>query len=636
MQPTKSFYRFFARCLLKFSIMRLITLLLTLGLAQLLHAQCEMFPILYLGNDTLLCPGQTITYQLPSGYQYHSWGNGSNSSQFTVSQTDTVILTVSNETPNLVVNGDFESGNVGFTSSYIYGTGGAWGLLSNPGQYAIATSPNLTHTNFSNCVDHTATGPGNMLVANGSSTPNTAVWCQSVNVSNNTDFVFSAWIGNALNDPNVSNLQFTINGVQLGPIFSTTPVACTWNQFYQTWNSGLNNTAQLCIVNQNTTGGGNDFIIDDIYFGAVCNQVDSVIVLFDTSYVSAGPDLQFCANETESFTASSNYPFPVYTWEGTTSGENFTPTASGYYSVTGISPFGCPLIDSALATITPMPWDIDQVVAQPTACGSNSGAVYVTTTGTFNDPPVYTWNGPGASNPNQINASVWTNLGTGWYYLTIESDGCFRYDSAQVTPTNPPVADFNADIISGCSPLTVNFTNTSQNIGTCNWNFGNGQTASVNDLSSQQQQYTASATVQLIVTQGNCADTAALVISVDICGCTDPLALNYNPAATVSDGSCTYPIPPNPVIETYNIFTPDGNGDNDLFFVSATNVIDIELTILNRWGTAVFSGKSASPEWNGEIDGLPAAEGTYFYMYKINALNGEIIEGHGFVELVRK
>jgi len=109
MQPDKSFYRFFAKCLLKFSIMRLITLLFAISFGQLLYAQCEMFPVLNLGNDTLLCPGQTITFQLPSGYQYHSWGNGSNSSQFTVSQTDTVILSVSNETPNLVVNGNFES-----------------------------------------------------------------------------------------------------------------------------------------------------------------------------------------------------------------------------------------------------------------------------------------------------------------------------------------------------------------------------------------------------------------------------------------------------------------------------------------------------------------------------------------------
>lgn len=112
-------------------------------MTQIAQAQCEQFPVLNLGPDTLLRPGQTITYTLPPGYQIHNWGNGSNSSQFTVSQTDTVILTVSNDRPNLVVNGDFESGNTGFTSSYINGTGGAWGLLSNPGQYAIATSPKL-------------------------------------------------------------------------------------------------------------------------------------------------------------------------------------------------------------------------------------------------------------------------------------------------------------------------------------------------------------------------------------------------------------------------------------------------------------------------------------------------------------
>ncbi|MBP8238810.1 MAG: hypothetical protein KAX50_02540, partial [Saprospiraceae bacterium] len=29
-----------------------------------------------------------------------------------------------------------------------------------------------------------------------------------------------------------------------------------------------------------------------------------------------------------------------------------------------------------------------------------------------------------------------------------------------------------------------------------------------------------------------------------VCGCNDPAALNYNPAATVNDGSCTYPPPP--------------------------------------------------------------------------------------------
>jgi len=45
-----------------------------------------------------------------------------------------------------------------------------------------------------------------MLVANGSGTPNTSVWCQTINIDPNTNYLFSAWFMNALNDFNVSDL----------------------------------------------------------------------------------------------------------------------------------------------------------------------------------------------------------------------------------------------------------------------------------------------------------------------------------------------------------------------------------------------------------------------------------------------
>lgn len=597
----------------------ILSLVSSLAVIQAANAQCSQYPVLEIGNDTTLCVGSSITYTVPTGYDDFAWSTGAFSNSITVSAPDTIVLQVLNVSNNLVVNGDFESGNTGFSSAYVYGTGGTWGLLSNPGQYAISTSPSLVHNNFSVCSDHTS-GSGNMLIANGSSTPNTSVWCQTVNVTPNTDYNFSAWIGNALNDPNISNLQFSVNNVQIGSIFSTTPVACIWTEFNQVWNSGSATTAQLCIVNQNTTGGGNDFIIDDITFQETCVQYDTIIVTYDTSTVSAGSDIAFCENESESFTASANFANPVFVWETGTTGATFTPTSSGTYTVSTLTPIGCIISDSAVATITAMPWNIDLVDSEPTSCGSNDGVVYVTTTGTFVGQPIYTWNGPGATNSNQINASVWQNLSAGWYYISIESQGCFRYDSIEVTTLNPPQAILTATPLSGYAPLSVDFTNSSVNGISYTWDFGDGNTATTTDLSGQTELYSqpGTYTVTLVTINGNCTDTATVTIIVN----------EYIP-----------PIPPVIVpvdIQFPNVITPNNDLLNDVFEPTVLlNIQSLEITVLNRWGNVVYQSNSTTSFWDGKVSGNPASEGVYFYKYKAVGAQGELFEGQGNVTLTR-
>ena len=88
-----------------------------------------------------------------------------------VNQTTTYTVNVSGTSNmNLITNGNFNAGFAGFTSDYIPGTGGPFGLLSSEGQYAVSTNASLTHTNFANCPDHT--GGGNMLVVNGAGDTN--------------------------------------------------------------------------------------------------------------------------------------------------------------------------------------------------------------------------------------------------------------------------------------------------------------------------------------------------------------------------------------------------------------------------------------------------------------------------------
>ncbi len=238
------------------------------------------------GPDITLCgPGQTVNLGASVSGPYLSavWSpatglsnpNSPNTSA-TVNQTTTYTLTVTGlGTENLIQNGDFSAGLTGFSSNYVPGTGGPWGILSNEGTFAVATNPNLTHTAFASCGDHT--GGGNMLVVNGAGTPNQDVWCQTVNVTPNTNYAFGAWATSVVsNSPAI--LQISINGGLLGSPFTLPSATCQWTQFFQLWNSGGAVSATICIVNQNTQTGGNDFALDDIFFGPVCQETAQVTV----------------------------------------------------------------------------------------------------------------------------------------------------------------------------------------------------------------------------------------------------------------------------------------------------------------------------------------------------------------------
>jgi gliding motility-associated-like protein len=115
------------------------------------------------------------------------------------------------------------------------------------------------------------------------------------------------------------------------------------------------------------------------------------------------------------------------------------------------------------------------------------------------------------------------------------------------------------------------------------------------------------------------------------CGCTDPNALNYNPLATIDNGSCQYQKP-----NVANIFTPNGDGSNDLFSLNLVNAEKVQLVILNRWGNVMFEDEGINPAWNGKTaTGIPVSSGVYFYKFSASLKNGENLEGNGFIDLIR-
>ena len=78
-------------------------------------------------------------------------------------------ISASPNAANLLVNGDFSLGNMGFTSDYIFTDD-----TEPEGTYCINTDPHNCHPGGASYGDHT-TGTGLMLNANGAVTPNQTV-----------------------------------------------------------------------------------------------------------------------------------------------------------------------------------------------------------------------------------------------------------------------------------------------------------------------------------------------------------------------------------------------------------------------------------------------------------------------------
>lgn len=211
------------------------------------------------------------------GLSNYTWSTGETTQSITVHSSDTYWWETIDLTNNKVVNGDFTNGNTGFSSSYTYiapsGSTGGSGALSAEGYYSITTNPKNTHTNFASFGDHTnnSTGQRNMMVVNGAQAPGVTIWTESITVQPNTDYIFSVWFTSAHPD-NPGQLNFSINGSQLGAPILLTSGTPDWKNFTVRWNSGNSTAATIGMVNQNTVANGNDFALDDIVFAPVCRN----------------------------------------------------------------------------------------------------------------------------------------------------------------------------------------------------------------------------------------------------------------------------------------------------------------------------------------------------------------------------
>lgn len=88
------------------------------------------------------------------------------------------------------------------------------------------------------------------------------------------------------------------------------------------------------------------------------------------------------------------------------------------------------------------------------------------------------------------------------------------------------------------------------------------------------------------------------------------------------------PDPEEPIYELPNVFTPNGDGINDVFIprnITPDLITYVKMHIFNRWGRTVYDTDDIFINWNGRVggNGQPCSPGTYFYVCDVEMTTPE-------------
>lgn len=337
-----------------------------------------------------------------------------------------------------------------------------------------------------------------------------------------------------------------------------------------------------------------------------CTATSQVTITVNPNPVAAaGPDVSICHGSSVLLSASGG---DTYSWSpasGLSNSTSASPTASPgsttQYIVTVSTTAGCMDKDTVVVNVN------NAILLGPVSvvaetCTDANGAITVggVTGGTA--PYTYSLNGgPSQSSP------VFSSLGQGTYIIRVtDAAGCSETQTVTVGRITNVDASFTADPGSGSYPLTVNFTNTSTGATSYTWDFGNSASSL---LSNPSTVYSGSGVYEVTLYASNgpvCADSAKFTINV------------YEEMVFV--------IP--------NIFTPNGDNNNDVFRVRSTGLTELSGTIFNRWGKKLYEWKGdANSGWDGKVNGNVVEDGTYYYVLRLKSADGTEKELKGYVQV---
>ncbi len=214
--------------------------------------------------------GNPVQLNGPAGFSNYLWNTGATSASIIVNTPGNYTCQVSYASGNLVANGNFSSGNTGFSTQFVYNSN----LNLGDGYYYIGTNSASYHSQFNG----TGTGPF-MIVNSGSNSAWFLVWCQDVSVCPGQTYTLS-YRGRTLSNSIPARLQWWINGVANGPEVLLPAYGAGWQTITHSWTASPGaTTANICLRAMSGEGVGNDFGLDDVSFSSTVVLSDEVDVL---------------------------------------------------------------------------------------------------------------------------------------------------------------------------------------------------------------------------------------------------------------------------------------------------------------------------------------------------------------------
>ncbi|MBN8694929.1 MAG: gliding motility-associated C-terminal domain-containing protein [Bacteroidetes bacterium] len=305
-----------------------------------------------------------------------------------------------------------------------------------------------------------------------------------------------------------------------------------------------------------------------------------------------------------SATASAGNGGPyTYSWSPTTGLSNPTaqnptasPTVTTTYTVTAND--GCSPSVTATVTVTVLPVPVVNLAADITSGCAPLCVNFTDLSTVANGGNVTQWNwnfGGDGTSTTQNPSHCFVTPGQYSISLTVTSNGGCTNDTTITNMidvfANPTAAfSWNPDPASVLDTIVSFYDQSSSDVTTWNWTFGDGGVSGVQNPVHPYAAIEGSYLATLVVTNAN--------------GCVDSVS---NTIIVLPE--FTFFIP--------NAFTPNGDGINDDFNGKGIGIVEYEMMIFDRWGNMIFFTDSIYKNWDGRANHGAEVAQQDVYVWKV-------------------